>query len=124
MDSYDDSMAPRFRELLRQREQQLRAVLRPPVGTGAASGREVVDFKDIATEESLAAVDAVQAEHASRDLQLVLAALSRLDGDDYGRCQQCGEAIDLQRLAALPATPLCFACQTLHEHGRRPGAPR
>ena len=70
-----------------------------------------------------AAVDEVQAKHASVELQQVLAALARLGSDGYGLCQHCGDPIDLQRLAALPGTPLCIACQALHElNWTRPAA--
>jgi DnaK suppressor protein len=122
MDTFDESMAPRWRDLLKRREQQLRALLREP-GEPDAGGHEVTDFKDIASEESMAAVDEVQAEHAARELQQVLAALARLDSHSYGLCVRCGEPIDLQRLAAMPATPLCIACQTRQEQ-ERTTAPR
>lgn len=118
MDKYDDTMAPRFRELLEGRGQQLRSMLREPGEAGVGTTGEVVDFKDLATHESQAAVDEVQAEHASRELQQVLAALARLGSHGYGLCERCGDAIDLHRLEALPATPLCIACQILQEHGR------
>jgi DnaK suppressor protein len=121
MDTYDDGMAPRFRALLQRREQQLLAMLRDPTQAAAGAGHEVTDFKDIATQESMTAVDEVQAEHARGELQQVVAALARLDSGGYGVCLDCGEAIDLQRLAALPASALCIGCQTVREQGR--GAP-
>jgi DnaK suppressor protein len=123
MDTFDESMAPRWRELLKRREQQLRAMLQEP-GEQEPGGHEVLDFKDIANEESLAAVDEMQAEHAARELKQVLAALARLDSHGYGLCQACGEPIDLQRLAAMPATPLCIACQTRQEQERPPATRR
>ncbi|MFC5499416.1 TraR/DksA family transcriptional regulator [Caenimonas terrae] len=123
MDTYDDSMAARFRQQLEQREQQLRALLGNPGEPAEPAGHEVADFKDLATQESQAAIDDVQLENARRELQQVMAALARIAGHTYGVCQQCGEPIDLQRLSALPATPLCIACQTLQEH-RRTAAPR
>ena len=123
MDTFDESMAPRWRDLLKRREQQLRALLREP-GDQDDGGHEVVDFKDIANEESMAAVDEMQAEHAARELKQVLAALARLDSHSYGLCQQCGEPIDLQRLTALPATSLCIACQTRQEQERQPATRR
>ena len=124
MDSYDETMAPRFRELLERRARQLRSMLREPGDAGAGAAGEVVDFKDIATHESQAAVEEVQVQRAGRELEQVLAALARLDGNRYGLCQQCGDAIDLHRLDALPATPVCIACQTLHEQERMPAMRR
>jgi DnaK suppressor protein len=124
MKTYDDSMAGRFRALLQERERQLRASLGHAGDAGASAEHEVMDFKDIATQETMAAVDDVQAGHASAELRQVLAALARLDSHDYGACERCGEAIDLKRLEALPFTPLCIACQTLQEHERTPSARR
>jgi RNA polymerase-binding transcription factor DksA len=37
-------------------------------------------------------------------------ALVRLDGGDYGRCEQCGEPIAAERLAIRPAATSCVAC--------------
>lgn len=46
-------------------------------------------------------------------------ALSRMDGDDYGYCEDCGEEIPYQRLEAVPSTPYCIACMR-----RREGSPQ
>jgi DnaK suppressor protein len=37
-------------------------------------------------------------------------ALDRLDKGTYGVCTNCGEAIDPERLGAMPATPRCISC--------------
>ena len=37
-------------------------------------------------------------------------ALERLDRGTYGRCTSCGEPIDAERLAAMPAAPHCIRC--------------
>ncbi len=46
--------------------------------------------------------------HATR--QRILAALARLDADDYGYCAECGEEIPPARLEFDPAVPRCIAC--------------
>jgi DnaK suppressor protein len=38
------------------------------------------------------------------------AAAARRAAGVYGRCAGCGAAIPPERLAALPATPVCVAC--------------
>ncbi len=43
-----------------------------------------------------------------RDVQLVNAALKRLDEGEYGYCVNCGEAVEAERLALDPATPFCI----------------
>ncbi len=122
MDTYDNSMAAGFRQLLAQRETELRATLHaanaPVDASGQAEPREVTDFKDVATELSRATIDDAKAEHAAKELELLLAARARLDDASFGYCLDCGEAIDLRRLQALPTAPLCTACQSIQEHGR------
>ena len=38
-------------------------------------------------------------------------ALERIDNGSYGLCLQCGEPIEVNRLAALPWVACCTACQ-------------
>jgi DnaK suppressor protein len=120
MDTFDRSHSARFSQLLAQREAELRAVLRAVSDLEAhvsdVTEGEVVDFKDMAGEESQAVVEQAQAEQAAQELAQVVAARRRLADGSYGECQDCGEDIDLRRLMALPATPYCTACQARHEH--------
>lgn len=46
-----------------------------------------------------------------KKLNQIEEALQRLDAGLYGRCTACGEAIEAERLAILPATTLCIGCQ-------------
>jgi len=61
------------------------------------------------------------------------AALARLDGGGYGSCEQCGQPIGDERLAARPAAATCVRCaarqprrasaappgsRSRHDHGR------
>jgi len=126
MDTYDRTHAPTFSKLLAQREAELRAVLRATGDvaehTSDVSEGEVVDFKDMAIEETQAVVEQAKAGQAAEELEQVVAARRRLQDGSYGECMDCGEEIDLRRLAALPATPYCTACQAIHEHEQ--GRPR
>jgi DnaK suppressor protein len=120
MDTYNSAMAPRFAELLARREAELRAVLGGEGGhelqAPEAQAREVVDFKDMAVEETQAVVDEAKAEQAAEELELVVAARRRLADQTYGECLDCGEPIDVRRLFAMPGTRYCAACQQIHEH--------
>jgi DnaK suppressor protein len=44
-------------------------------------------------------------------------ALRRMDEGVYGRCANCGRAISVQRLEAVPWTRFCIDCQELAEKG-------
>lgn len=54
------------------------------------------------------------------ELSEVEAALDRLDGGGYGRCEVCGKDIAEDRLEAMPAARLCLADQA--RAGRDPRA--
>lgn len=108
---------PVVRELaavLRWRASELRALLQA-AAAAAESPPELGDFKDVAAEETRAVVDEVALSIAAEELAQVVAALRRVDDGTYGECQDCGEPIDERRLRALPATPVCTACQALRE---------
>jgi DnaK suppressor protein len=122
METYDSTLMPRFSQILAQRETELRALLRAtaeqPHEAGGTGQHRVMDFKDVAMEQALATVDEAKAGHAVLELEEVLAARRRLADQRFGHCLDCGEAIDLRRLAARPAAALCTTCQAIHEHER------
>ncbi len=128
MDIYTRTLAPRFAQLLADREAELRSILRPTsevaVQAPDSQAKEVLDFKDMAVEESQSVVDEAKADHALEELEQLLAARRRLADQTYGECLDCGEPIDLRRLMAMPATRFCTACQDIHEHGRAIGSRR
>jgi len=43
-------------------------------------------------------------------------ALARLEDGEYGQCADCGEPINPKRLAAVPWTDCCVACQAAREN--------
>jgi DnaK suppressor protein len=44
-------------------------------------------------------------------LKLIDAALNRMDSQDYGMCEDCGDPIPSRRLEAIPWATRCIACQ-------------
>jgi len=122
MDTYTRTLAPRFAAQLAEREAELRAILQLTGEVAAqapdAQAREVLDFKDMAVEETQSVLDEAKADHALEELEQILAARRRLADQGYGECEDCGEPIDLRRLMALPATRFCTSCQDAHEHSR------
>lgn len=49
-------------------------------------------------------------DEASKELDEVNRALSRMDDGDYGVCKGCGEPINPKRLEALPYAEFCISC--------------
>ena len=46
-------------------------------------------------------------------------ALQRIDDGTYGKCEECGEDIGIERLKARPVTTLCIDCKSLQEAEER-----
>ncbi|MCY4534544.1 MAG: TraR/DksA family transcriptional regulator [Bryobacterales bacterium] len=66
-------------------------------------------------EEAAAASnrDFLSVQGSSRREQLILVkdALTRLDDGKFGICEECGRAVNLKRLEAVPWTRYCRDCQ-------------
>ncbi|QJX01267.1 TraR/DksA family transcriptional regulator [Frigoriglobus tundricola] len=58
-------------------------------------------------------------ELGSARLGEVNAALDRLDGGTFGRCEGCARAISRERLRAIPFARLCITCARAAPHGQR-----
>jgi DnaK suppressor protein len=56
--------------------------------------------------------------YARRTLEAVNNALARMDDGAYGICEQCGTAIERDRLEALPYATLCMECKRGEERRR------
>jgi DnaK suppressor protein len=62
-----------------------------------------------------------QGTNGHAQLNLVRAALARLADGTFGECLNCGNAIGVKRLEALPWTPYCISCQERIESGEIEG---
>jgi RNA polymerase-binding protein DksA len=58
-------------------------------------------------------------DRARQQLELVAAALRRLDAGTFGTCQRCGRPIAPERLEALPWAAHCIDCQREIGRGAR-----
>lgn len=55
---------------------------------------------------------------ASKDTELIQAldhALSKIESDEYGICEQCDKPISHQRLEVVPYAKLCLECKSKEE---------
>lgn len=46
-------------------------------------------------------------------------AFARIDNGSYGRCEECGGPIGVERLKARPVTTLCIDCKSEQEDRER-----
>jgi RNA polymerase-binding transcription factor DksA len=72
------------------------------------------DWEDRAADVSAAAALEQLSENERVQLGRVVAALARLDGGTWGRCEICAHPIAEARLRALPEATRCSRC-TNHE---------
>src|SRR3569832_1577537 len=83
METFQPALALHFSERLAYRERELRAMLQEVESIAAhvsdVSEGEVVDFKDMAVEETQAVVEQAQAGHAVEELGEEVAARRRLE---------------------------------------------
>lgn len=119
MDTYDTTLAPRFRATLLERALQLRELLGHDADAVREGAELASDFKEAAEQEAASDVQQAQSAHAAAELEQVRAALRRIADGSYGTCMDCGAAIDLRRLAALPTAAYCLDCEELHERAGR-----
>jgi DnaK suppressor protein len=104
---------------LRALQDELRSLLEmskdgvKPVDLDEPIGR--VSRMDAIQQQSMAASNR---EAAKVRLGQVGAALSAIDGGDYGYCAACEEPIGFRRLKAKPETRMCVACQGARERAR------
>jgi DnaK suppressor protein len=56
-------------------------------------------------------------ERDQQELQQIEGARERMRQGSYGECVDCGAAIALARLRALPSAERCIPCQEMYEQG-------
>jgi DnaK suppressor protein len=103
-------------QAMRARLLARRAELRRLIEAGAESARPVE--LDQTRQGRLSRMDALQqqamAQESERrrvaELQRIDSALRRIEEDEYGFCQGCGEPIAARRLELDPTALLCIVC--------------
>jgi RNA polymerase-binding protein DksA len=73
---------------------------------------------DAGDESVLRTITDLQLQEAGRDLEELRnidAALQRIEGDEYGECEQCGNDIGYPRLEVQPTATRCIQCQAQYE---------
>jgi DnaK suppressor protein len=107
----------RKRELLEEAERALDSM-------NSKSGGALADPTDRASLESDRALILRMRDRERKLLTKINEAFSRIETGDYGRCNECGDEIGLERLKARPVTTLCIACKSAQEARERIGSAR
>jgi RNA polymerase-binding transcription factor DksA len=80
------------------------------------------ELEERAQEERAARVIAGLDDRSVGEIAAIHAALRRMIDGTYGECLDCGRAIPVARLRALPSAAFCVECARREERAR-PGAP-
>lgn len=65
--------------------------------------------------KSIIAIQDQLSQNNLKKLRAIQLAIQRIDNNDYGDCEECGEAIGIKRLEAIPGVSICVCCAELIE---------
>ena len=108
-----------FRKLLDERRQELMTEASRTVD-GMGENRE--QFPDPTDRASLEGNRNLMLRIRDRERKLITKideALGRIEDGSYGKCEECGQDIGIERLRARPVTTLCIDCKSLQEAQER-----
>jgi len=79
---------------------------------------DIGDAIDSSVEEQERELDLLLQDREQARLKGIENALQRMESDDFGYCEECGEDISKKRLLAVPLTRMCINCQSTEERSR------
>mgnify|MGYP001422442690 CR=1 FL=1 len=79
---------------------------------------EIGDAIDSSVEEQERELDLLLKDREQARLKGIENALQRMESDDFGYCEECGENISKKRLLVVPLTRMCINCQSTEERNR------
>lgn len=104
-----------FKQKLEQMSQELLSEANRTITEMTDSSSNYPDPTDRATAESDRNFELRIRDRERKLLAKIKDALERIENDDYGICEECGDDIAIARLEARPVTTLCIACKTKQE---------
>jgi len=114
-----------FRRLLEGRKRDILSEAERALGSmNQKTGEAYADPTDRASLESDRNLLLRMRDRERKLLSKIDEAFERIDSGSYGRCEECGEEIGLERLKARPVTTLCIACKSAQEARERLGYAR
>jgi DnaK suppressor protein len=81
--------------------EEMSSPVSPDDSIGRVSRMDAINNKSV-TEATL--------RQAKDKLSKLRHALSRVDEDDFGKCQRCGQVIPVMRVVLIPQSPYCVNC--------------
>jgi RNA polymerase-binding protein DksA len=75
----------------------------------------VHDLEDDSFADLMVDVNLAEIDRDLQELRLIDGAMLRMSDGSYGSCEDCGLAIEFERLRATPFATRCFDCQSAFE---------
>ncbi len=76
---------------------------------------QILHFRKILTAWQEFSLELRNRDRERKLMKKIEYTLKKLDTDDFGYCDSCGEEIGIRRLEARPTADLCIDCKTLAE---------
>jgi DnaK suppressor protein len=106
----------KFRKLLEEkRDEIVRRAQQTLSEDMALDSAELPDEMDLASTEYLQSFTFRLRGREKHFLSKIQNAIEKIDQDEFGNCEECGEEISLKRLEARPETSLCIRCKEEQE---------
>ena len=107
-----------IKRLLLAEKAALLAEIRDKSSKKNKTNSDIGDAIDSSVEEQDRELDLLLQDREQSRLKGIENALQRVDSDDFGYCEECGEDISIKRLLAVPLTRMCINCQSNEERSR------
>ena len=104
-----------FRNILLEQKKALTAGISKTVHTMQDEATVFADPNDRASQETDIALELRNRDRERKLIKKIDDTIARIDAEDYGYCEKCGEEIGISRLEARPTASLCIDCKTLDE---------
>ena len=107
-----------IKRLLLEEKAALLENIREKTGNQNKLQNDIGDAIDSSVEEQDRELDLLLQDRDQARLKGIENALQRMESDDLGYCDECGENISKKRLMAVPLTSMCINCQSIEERNR------
>ena len=107
-----------IKRLLLEEKDALLSEIREKTGNKNEINNDIGDAIDSSVEEQERELDLLLQDRELARLEGIEIALKRMESDDFGYCDECGEAISKKRLLAFPLARMCIKCQSNEERSR------
>ena len=107
-----------IKRLLLEEKAALLENIREKTGNQNKLQNDIGDAIDSSVEEQDRELDLLLQDRDQARLKGIENALQRMESNDFGYCDECGENISKKRLMAVPLTSMCINCQSIEERNR------